>query len=124
MRNQPHHSRGNKRKAYDNIVFGRQPVIELLQAAKPIDKILLQLGAFGEPVNDIRKLAKEKEVPVKTVPEEKLNTITGGNHQGVVAFTSAVEFQKIENILPLIIEKGETPLLLLLDGITDVRNFG
>lgn len=124
MRNQPHHSRDNKRKAYDNIVFGRQPVIELLQAAKPIDKILLQQGAHGETVNDIRKLAKEKEVPVKTVPEEKLNTITGGNHQGVIAFTSAVDFQKIENILPLIIEKGETPLLLILDGITDVRNFG
>lgn len=124
MRNQPPRQRGNKRKAYDNIAFGRQPVIELLQAARPIDKILIQQGAHGEAVQTIRHLAKVMEVPVKTVPEEKLKSITGGIHQGVVAFTSPVAFQRIETLLPFIIETGATPLLFVLDGITDVRNFG
>lgn len=123
MKNLQEH-RDNKRKAYDNIVFGRQPVIELLQAGKPIDKILLQQSAHGDIVQEIRRIAKENDVPVKTVPEEKLRKITGGNHQGVIAFTAEIEFQKIENILPMIIERGETPLLMILDGITDVRNFG
>lgn len=117
-------TRDSRRKTYDNIVYGRQPVLELLITSKPVDKILMQQGAHGDVITEIRKTAKEKGVPVKVVPEEKLKSITNGNHQGVIAFTAAVTFQKLEDILPFIIEKGETPLILILDSITDVRNFG
>lgn len=114
----------NSRRKFDNLIFGRQPVIELLEGDKTVDKILLQKSASGDIIPIIKKKAAEKEIPVQYVPIEKLNALTGGNHQGVIAFISAIEFQTIENILPFIIENGETPLLLILDGITDVRNFG
>ncbi|MFI5172382.1 MAG: 23S rRNA (guanosine(2251)-2'-O)-methyltransferase RlmB, partial [Chitinophagales bacterium] len=88
------------------------------------DKILLQQSAQGEIIPLIKKKAAEKEIPLQYVPVEKLNVLTGGNHQGVIAFIASIEFQSIENILPFIIERGEVPLLLILDGITDIRNFG
>ena len=113
-----------KRKKFDNLVFGRQPVVELLMRESPVDKILLTKTAQGDIIPQIKHLAGEKQVPVQYVPVEKLNQLTGGNHQGVIAFTAAVAFQKIDDILPFIIEKGEVPLILILDGITDVRNFG
>jgi 23S rRNA (guanosine2251-2'-O)-methyltransferase len=119
----PNHS-FHKRKSFDNLVFGRQPVIELLDTEKTVDKILIHNGADGEAITKIKKQAAEKEIPLKYVPVEKLNQLTGGIHQGVIAFTTEIEFQKIENILPHIIEQGKIPLFILLDGITDVRNFG
>ncbi|MFN3940276.1 MAG: 23S rRNA (guanosine(2251)-2'-O)-methyltransferase RlmB [Chitinophagales bacterium] len=117
-------TKGGRRKSYDNVVYGRQPVLELITTSKPVDKILMQQGAHGDVISEIRKTAKEKGIPVKVVPEEKLKSITNANHQGVIAFTAAVAFQKLEDILPFVIEKGETPLILILDSITDVRNFG
>ncbi|MFI5172978.1 MAG: TrmH family RNA methyltransferase, partial [Chitinophagales bacterium] len=114
----------NNRRKFNNLVFGRQPVMELLESDKTIDKILLQQSAQGEIIPLIKKKAAEKEIPLQYVPVEKLNVLTGGNHQGVIAFIASIEFQSIENILPFIIEKGEVPLLLILDGITDIRNFG
>lgn len=113
-----------QRKKFDNLVFGRQPVAELLNSDKTVDKILLQNSAQGDIVPLIKQKAMEKAIPLQYVPIEKLNALTGGNHQGVIAFTAAISFQKIDDILPFIIERGETPLLLILDGITDVRNFG
>lgn len=116
--------KGNKRRKFDNLIFGRQPVIELLQSDKTIDKILVQNDAGGDIISQLKKLAAQKDIPFKYVPVEKLNQLTGGIHQGVIAFTSEIEFAKIENILPYIIEQGKIPLFILLDGITDVRNFG
>ncbi len=113
-----------KRKKFDNLVFGRQPVVELLQREAAVDKILVSKTAQGDIIPQIKQLATAQQVPVQYVPNEKLNTLTGGNHQGVIAFTAAIEFQKIDDVLPFIIEKGEVPLILILDGITDVRNFG
>ena len=113
-----------QRKKFDNLVFGRQPVVELLMRDASVDKILLSKTAQGDVVPQIKQKAAEKNIPIQYVPVEKLNALTGGNHQGVIAFTAAVEFQKIDDVLPFIIEKGEVPLILILDGITDVRNFG
>ncbi len=114
----------NNRKRFDNLVFGRQPVAELLKSGKTVDKILLQSTLQGDIIQEIKHIAAEKEIPLQYVPPEKLNTLTGGNHQGVIAFIAEIDFQKIDDILPFIIEKGEVPLLIILDGITDVRNFG
>ncbi len=113
-----------KRKKYDNLVFGRQPIIELLESDQTVDKIYLLHTAQGDVIPAIKRKAAEKEIPIQYVPVEKLNALTGGNHQGVIAFTSEIDFLKIEQLLPHIIESGETPLILILDGITDVRNFG
>jgi 23S rRNA (guanosine2251-2'-O)-methyltransferase len=99
-------------------------VAELLSSDNTIDKIFIQRSAQGEIISQIRRQAAEKEIPVQHVPPEKLNSLTGGNHQGVIAFTTEIDFLKTEQLLPHIIESGETPLLLILDGITDVRNFG
>jgi 23S rRNA (guanosine2251-2'-O)-methyltransferase len=113
-----------KRKKFTNLIFGRQPVYELLKSDKTVDKVLLQNGLDAAILDEIKKMAAGKTIPVKYVPPEKLNTLTGGVHQGVIAFTSEIRFDTIEDVLPLVIEQGKTPLLLMLDGITDVRNFG
>lgn len=113
-----------KRRSYENLVFGRQPVVELLQGEKEVEQVLLQAAGTGEAISIIRKICSERNIPVKTVPPEKLSRLTGGNHQGVIAFTSPVRFQQLEDVVQLTIEQGEAPLLLLLDHITDIGNFG
>lgn len=105
-------------------IFGLRPVIEAIEAGKTIDKIFIQKGLQGEIFSELRKLVTEYEIPVSYVPLEKLNRFTGKNHQGVYAFVSPIEFDSIENVLPQIWEKGKTPFLLILDRVSDVRNFG
>lgn len=104
-----------------DIVFGVQSVLETLRGTKEIEKILIQ-REFGHA--EVEKLAKERDLPVQRVPIEKLNRVTMKNHQGVIAFVSAVNYAKTSNVVADIFEKGEVPLLLILDRITDVRNFG
>ena len=104
-----------------DIVFGFQSVLETLKSEKEIDKILVQ-REFAHPEIDI--LAKTRGIPVQKVPSEKLDRITRKNHQGVIAFVAAVNYAKLSNVIANIFEKGENPLILLLDRITDVRNFG
>lgn len=106
------------------LVLGRQPLVEAIRAGKAIDKILMQKNATGESIATIRELAKEKQIPIQYVPAEKLNSISRGNHQGIIAFTAAVTYLELQEVISFVVEKGETPLFLLLDGITDVRNIG
>ncbi len=107
-----------------NIIAGRNPVIEAMRAGQMIDKILLFKNASGESINEIRLLAKEQNVPVQFVPIEKLNITTNVQHQGVVAYKASVQYQDLQQVIDWVTEKGETPLFLMLDGITDVRNIG
>ncbi len=107
-----------------SLVLGRQPLVEAIRAGKAIDKILMQKNASGDSISLIRELAKEHQVPVQYVPPEKLNSISRGNHQGVIAFAAAIQYQELQQVISFVVEKGETPLFLLLDGITDVRNIG
>jgi len=106
------------------IIYGRHPIVDAIQAGQTIDKILLQQGTRGELEKEIRHLSKEYGIPLQYVPKEKLSQITKGNHQGIVGFISLVQYYLLEDVLPGIFEKSETPLILLLDGVTDVRNFG
>jgi len=108
----------------NNQVFGRHPVIEAINSGKTIDKVLLQQDAAGEMAREIRKLCKEKFIPLQMVPKERLNRFVRGNHQGVMCWLSLIEYQSLEDLLPTIYEKSGVPLILLLDGVTDVRNFG
>jgi len=107
-----------------NFIFGIRTAIEAIQSGKEIDKILIQSGLSGELFNDLKKLINENKIPFQFVPQEKLNRLTRKNHQGIISFVSEITYYKIEDILPSVFEKGKVPLLLILDRITDVRNFG
>jgi 23S rRNA (guanosine2251-2'-O)-methyltransferase len=107
-----------------SIIIGRQPLIESLQSGRPIDKILLQKNTGGEIVHTIRELAKKNNIPIQVVPVEKLNSITRANHQGIIAFAALVQYMDLQQVIDHVVSKGETPLFVILDGITDVRNIG
>ncbi|MDY6024994.1 23S rRNA (guanosine(2251)-2'-O)-methyltransferase RlmB [Bergeyella zoohelcum] len=108
----------------EDFIFGLRPVMEAIEAGKTIDKIFLQNGLQGQIYADLKKLLGKHGLRANYVPVEKLNRFTRKNHQGVVAFISDVPFHKIEDILPQIFEEGKSPFLLILDRLTDVRNFG
>jgi 23S rRNA (guanosine2251-2'-O)-methyltransferase len=108
----------------NNLLYGIRPVMEAISAGREIDRLMLQQGLKGELLPELRKLMSENSIPFQYVPIEKLNRLVRGNHQGVVCFVSPIAFQPIENLLMSVFEKGETPLFVMLDRITDVRNLG
>lgn len=108
----------------EDFVFGTRAVIEAIKNGKTIDRVLIKKGLSNELFQELNDLIKENRITVQYVPVEKINRVTRKNHQGVLAFISPVEFDNIETLLPGIYEQGKTPLLLILDQITDVRNFG
>ncbi len=105
-------------------IVGRQPLVEAIAAGVVIDKILLQKNATGEVLNQIRLLSKEHNIPLQFVPIEKLNSLTRSNHQGVIAFAAVIKYYEVQQVIDLTIANGETPLFIMLDSITDVRNIG
>ena len=105
-------------------IFGMHPVMEAIRGGRQIDRVLVRQGLRGGQYHELMQVVNEFAVPWQVVPQEKLDYITRKNHQGVIAWLSAIEFQDIENILPHIFEEGGDPLLLMLDGVSDVRNFG
>lgn len=105
-------------------IYGAHPIIEALRSGKEVEKILLKRGLRNDFSQEIIQLATENKIPIQEVPIEKLNAVTGKPHQGMIAFLSLIEYQDVENILPVVFEKGETPLFIILDKVTDVRNFG
>ncbi len=111
-------------KESKDMIFGLRPVQEALKSGKDIDRILLQRDLKNPMIQELINEAREREIAVLQVPVEKLNRITRKNHQGVVCYLAAVSYAKIENVIAGVFEKGEPPLILILDRITDVRNFG
>lgn len=111
-------------KPNSDILFGVHPLMEALEAGKEIEKVLMQVGASGPQLGELRRRLQDAGIPIQMVPREKLDSFTRINHQGVVAFISPVSFQPLEEIINRSIEAGREPLLLLLDRVTDVRNFG
>ena len=107
-----------------DFIFGTRAVIEALNAQKDIDKILINKEQNNELTKELLSLAKAERVPVVRVPEAKLNRITRKNHQGVVAHISAIQYASLDNVIEECFSKGVAPLILVLDRITDVRNFG
>lgn len=112
------------RREQNQMIFGIRALIEAIKSGKDIEAVYVQRGLAGALFNELRVLLKEAEITYQQVPVEKLNRITTKNHQGVVGMISPVTYQNIEDIVPQIYENGKIPLLLLLDGITDVRNMG
>lgn len=106
------------------MIFGIRAVIEAVEAGRNIDRALVKRDLQGELFKELQQVLRLYEIPMQRVPIERINRISRKNHQGVIAFTSAVEYQKIENIIPMLYEEGKNPFIVVLDGITDVRNFG
>ncbi|SRR6266496_860486 len=107
-----------------NIIAGRNPVTEALKSGQGIDKILLFKNAGGEVINEIRQIARQMNVPIQYVPNEKLNSLTNINHQGIVAFKTSIVYHDLQQVIDLVNSKGEAALFVMLDGVTDVRNIG
>ena len=105
-------------------VIGRQPVIEALQAGKEIERIFLLKNATGDVIQELRREAQMKQIPINNVPIEKLNSITRANHQGVIAVMSIISYMELQEVIDHVVTTGESPLFVMLDGITDVRNIG
>ncbi|MDH6533808.1 23S rRNA (guanosine(2251)-2'-O)-methyltransferase RlmB [Parabacteroides sp. 52] len=108
----------------NEMIFGIRAVIEAIQADKEIDKILVKRELQSELSRELFAVLKERDIPVQRVPAERLDRLTRKNHQGVIAFISSVTYQKLEDIIPFVYEAGKNPFIVLLDGVTDVRNFG
>lgn len=107
----------------DELIFGRNPIIEAIKTNRPIDKILVADSLRGEIEKEIRSLCKEYEIPLSKLPLIKLNQMTnGGNHQGIAAFISPVSFQSLEDVLQHCFANGRNPLIIVLEGVSDVRN--
>jgi len=108
----------------DSQIFGIRAVIEAINSGKTIDKIFIQKGLQGELAKELMSSLKKEQLNFSHVPVEKLNRLTRKNHQGVVANISPIEFHDLENLVLKVIESGEVPLFVILDQLSDVRNFG
>lgn len=108
----------------DNMVFGLHPVTELIKAGKEIEKVFVQNGVRSPEMSAICNHCRANGIPLQFVPVEKMNRLTRKNHQGVVAFICPIEYQQLDKVLPMIYDEGRDPLILMLDRVTDVRNFG
>lgn len=112
------------KKTPEDVIFGVRAVIEAIKAERDINKILIQKGMNKELFNELKDALKGKDHPLQFVPVQKLDAVTDGNHQGVIAYISPITYGNIETLVEELIEKGEKPFILVLDRITDVRNFG
>ena len=110
-------------KKNSNLIVGLHPLQEAIESGKTINKIMVKKG-IGPNVNDVLKLARNQGIFVQYVPNEKLNKIYGGNHQGIIAFASPVEYYDLSTVIMGLFDEGKSPFIVVLDGITDVRNFG
>jgi 23S rRNA (guanosine2251-2'-O)-methyltransferase len=105
-------------------IFGLRPVIEAIKAGKQIDRLLVKQGLQGPLYHELMSEVKKNGIAYQIVPVERIELVTRKNHQGVLAWLSLIEYQHIGNLLPMIYEKGDDPLIVALDGVSDVRNFG
>lgn len=113
-----------QRPKQSSMIIGRQPMLEALNSGRSVERIYMLRTATGENIPQIRELAQTNNIPVNYVPVEKLNALTQANHQGVVGIAGNVTYLDLQDVISHVIDRGETPLFLILDGITDVRNIG
>jgi 23S rRNA (guanosine2251-2'-O)-methyltransferase len=119
MKNEPY-----RRKNTENIIYGVRSVIEAINAGREINRIMIQKGMNKDLFFELKDALKGKDFQLQFVPVQKLDALCEGNHQGVVAFVSPVSYGEIEPFVENLMERGEKPVILVLDRITDVRNFG
>lgn len=106
------------------MIYGTRAVIEAIVAGKEIERVLIQKGLNNELIQELVKLAKQKNVPLVHVPREKLQRLSTKNHQGVLCYLSSVSYASLDNLIDQAYSAAREPFLLIFDRITDVRNFG
>ena len=116
--------RQQQRPKKSSLVIGRQAVIDAINAGQQLDKIYLDNKAQGQEINEIKSMAVQNAIPVNYVPTAKLNSFNVTEHGGCVGLIARVQYHKLQEIISFVVEQGESPLLLILDGITDIRNIG
>lgn len=107
----------------ENIIFGIRPVAEAVESGQQIEKVYIRKGAEGQLMGELREILRRHRINVQEVPVEKLNRLTRSNHQGVVAQAAMIEYAELDDVLEGV-PQDETPLIVVFDGVTDVRNFG
>lgn len=105
-------------------IVGRQPVFEALKEGKQLERIFIQRNTSGEIIDEIKRLAQQLQIPINSVPVEKLHSMTRANHQGVIGVNSVIHYHELQDAIDHVVSAGEIPLFVMLDGITDVRNIG
>lgn len=113
-----------ERREKQDYIFGLRAIIEAIESGKSIDKVFIRKDLTGDLSRELLSATREFGVPVQRVPVEKLNRITMKNHQGAIAMISPIEYSRLEHLVPMFYEDGKLPLVLMLDGVTDTRNFG
>lgn len=113
-----------QRPKKNTLIIGRQSVIAAMQSGKQLERIYLQTTVHGEVIDMIKSLAEKNLVPINKVPVEKLNGLNVSNHEGCIAVISKIQYQNLQDVISFVVEKGEVPLFVILDGITDIRNIG
>ena len=106
------------------LILGKEAVMQAIESGRQLDRIYLQNNLHGRSIEEIKSLALQHNIPVNKVPVEKLNGFNISDHEGIVAQIARVQYQDLQEIISFVVEEGETPLFLLLDGITDIRNIG
>ncbi len=107
-----------------NYLYGMRPVAEAIIAGKKIEKVMFKQGLEGPQFRELLDILHEKEINVQFVPIERMNQISRGKHQGVIAFLSQIDFVPLEEMVEKALKDMENPVFVLLDGVSDVRNFG
>ncbi|MDB5206977.1 MAG: rlmB [Flavisolibacter sp.] len=116
--------RPQSRPKKSTLIIGRKAVLEAIQSGKALERIYLQNTVGGKEITEITNLAFAKKIPTNKVPIDKLNGFNVGPHEGCVALISLIQYQDLQEVISYVVEKGEVPLFLILDGITDIRNIG
>jgi len=111
-------------KNRNQFIYGIHSIVEAIRAGKSLEKVFIKKGFKSDLLGELMQFIRKNTIPCQYVPVEKLNRLTRKNHQGIVALVSDIEYVNIEKIIPVIYEKGEVPFILILDRITDIRNFG
>jgi len=114
----------HQRPKKNTLVIGRQAIVDALKTGKQLDRIYMQTAVHGSFIDEIKTLALQHNVPINNVPAEKLNNFNLFNHEGCVAQISKIQYQNLQDVISFIVENGEVPLFIILDGITDIRNIG
>ncbi|MDQ6755795.1 MAG: 23S rRNA (guanosine(2251)-2'-O)-methyltransferase RlmB [Bacteroidota bacterium] len=108
----------------NTLIIGQQKVVEAIKAGEQIERIYVANNIFGRASEEIRRLAEEQQIPVNKVPVEKINSFNVGGHEGCVALKGKIRYQELQQVISFVVESGEVPLFMILDGITDIRNIG
>lgn len=120
MKNFRHHSRPKK----SSLITGRKAVLDEIKSGKALERIYVQNNLGGKELSEIVNAAAQHKIPINKVPQAKLDGFNVTGHEGVVAMLSKIQYQDLQEVISFVVEKGQTPLFLILDGITDIRNIG